>query len=241
MQSVDVSYKEVLINFIEFLKVQEEIKNTSICLIDYVEKKFSYITQNDLFLCGYSVEEVERLGIHFFDNVLYPDDKHLFETINKIAYNFFSNQTTPQNRKNYWASYDLRFINKNGTVKMLHFMFRPLVMDSNGNPIICLIQACLSGKSQSGNLCIYSTKDHQFFEYSNSTRKFIPVKRKKLNESEKQVLILLSQGFIGKEIANKLSKKENTIKYYFSSIHRKLNVSNNNEAVYLYANYGHLL
>jgi DNA-binding NarL/FixJ family response regulator len=59
---------------------------------------------------------------------------------------------------------------------------------------------------------------------------------KKLSQRENEILKLLSQGFLYKEIASNLGIKEGTVKQHAHKIYKKLQVNNRTEAIRKYLN-----
>lgn len=61
----------------------------SIYIIDYYKKKFLYVADNSLFLCGHTSEEVKELGYRFYTNHIPLAEQNIVLEINKSILDFF--------------------------------------------------------------------------------------------------------------------------------------------------------
>ena len=238
---LDESYKENIQHYVQAAIALSHIAGTCIYIFDYVENKFVYFSEKDRMMCGYSVEEINSMGVYFFEKILHPDDMKSFELINKIRYDFIYNHIDPSERHYYWTTCDLRIVTKSGKTRLQNYRFLPFLNDSKGNMILEMAQIDISTREKSGNYEIYSIKENKFLKYDDRKKCFAPVKHKFLSSMEKEVLLLTSKGFTIKEVANKMSIEVFTVNYYTKSILNKLNVSNMKEAVFLYGQRGDLL
>ena len=236
----DKSYQKGIPYYIALAQAFSITGNSCLYILDYVEKKIVYFDHKARFLCGYSPEEIEQLGIDFFQKMLHPNDIRLFQKINDKGFEFFYSRVLPEDKKKYWANYDLCTISKTGEQEVHNFRFYPLVVNERGNMILCMVQISLSPFNQSGNFFICSEKEHKWYEYSDDKGKFV-IKRGKLNLNEKKTLEFMSKGYTTKEMKAKTTINESTINYYKSSIYKKLGVKNANEAIYLYTLMGDYL
>jgi len=92
-------------NYLEVIKAFSRTIYTGIYVIDYQKNKFEYVSENPLFLCGHTAEEVKEMGIRFyFKNVPQPDLDLILE-INSVGFNFY-NEIALKERKCYTLSCD---------------------------------------------------------------------------------------------------------------------------------------
>jgi len=61
-------------NYLEIVKAFARITYMSIYVIDYQNKGFEYVSDNPLFLCGLTPEEVQELGYGFYFRNVKKDD-----------------------------------------------------------------------------------------------------------------------------------------------------------------------
>ena len=237
---IEENYKDSVPHYVRAAVVQSQITNACVYILDYVEKKFLYLSEKERLLCGYTIGEIEKMGIDYLREILYSDDVELFTGINERGFDFFY-KIEPSERHNYWATYDLRIVTKSGNIELYNFKFFPLVIDTKGNIILTMVQIDISTSTQSGNFQIYSIAEKKYYEYNVKKDCFMPVKQRFLNANEKQVLKLFSQGFAIKEVADKMSLELYTVNYYNKTILLKLNVKNMKEAVLIYSQRGDIL
>src|SRR5215207_388616 len=76
-------------NYLEVVKSFAKITYQSIYVIDYEEMKFEYVSNNPLFLCGFSAEEVLEMGYEFYFNNVPKEDLELLNTINNAGFDFY--------------------------------------------------------------------------------------------------------------------------------------------------------
>ena len=235
------SYKESIPQYKQLATSLTRMSGMSLYIFDYIEKKFVYISENNKITCGYSVDEIESMGVDFFRIILYGDDMETFTKINDFGLNLFFNKLELSERCNYWASYDLRVVTKENEIHLYNFRFSPLVVDADGNLVLAMVQVDASTNKKPGNFLIYSINEHKFFEYNFEKDRLIPLKQRLLNNNEKKVLNLLARGLTINKVGNELSFDSNTMDYYNRSIISKLKVLNMKEAVFLYAKRGNFL
>ncbi len=82
----------------------------SVYIIDYYKKNFLYVSDNPLYLCGLSANEVKETGYKFYiDNVPQEDVERLLK-INEAGFRF-SRDIPADAKRHYTLSYNFRIIN----------------------------------------------------------------------------------------------------------------------------------
>jgi len=158
-------YKECIPQYVRAATAQSLLSNAGIYIFDYVEKKFVYMAEKEKMMFGYSANEIETIGVSFFQKILYSEDIEIFTKINNSGFDYFFNKIEPSDRHNYWATYDLRTVTKDNEVELYNFRFFPFVVDEKGNLILAMVQIDLSTNKKSGNFLIYSIKEKIFLEF----------------------------------------------------------------------------
>ena len=64
----------------------------------------------------------------------------------------------------------------------------------------------------------------------NSKKTYLIIRIKNLTKREIEVLLLISKGYVNKDISNELKITERTVKNHVSSIFRKINVNDRTQA-----------
>ena len=62
----------------------------SVYVIDYFKKGFLYVSDNPLFLCGYTPEELLEMGYLFYISNVPKEEHSMLAEINKSGFNFFN-------------------------------------------------------------------------------------------------------------------------------------------------------
>ena len=70
---------------IRYLDMFSAIATESFYAVDAQMKQFYYIRPDDLFLCGYAVEDTLNLRGDFYSKIVYPDDLSLWTTMRKAV------------------------------------------------------------------------------------------------------------------------------------------------------------
>jgi len=125
--------------------------NHSIYIIDYVRKTFLHVSYHPLFLCGYSTEEVIRMGSLFYENVLSADDLQTLVKINRMWQKFLYD-TAPEERLYSSVSYDFYLQHKNGAKILVNQKMSPLLLDENNNMCVGICIVSLSSRRKTGNV-----------------------------------------------------------------------------------------
>jgi hypothetical protein len=66
---------------IRYFDVLSSITAERLYVLDILRKQLCYARPDDLFLCGFSVEDALKPGYDFYSKIIYPDDLPLWEDI----------------------------------------------------------------------------------------------------------------------------------------------------------------
>lgn len=199
-------------------------------VIDYYKRGFLYVSDNPLFLCGQTVQEVQKAGYNFYMQHVPPDELSMLLEINEAGFRFY-NKISVHDRLNYIISYDFHLIQPNKRQTLINHKLTPLVLDSAHNIWLALCVVTHSSGHKAGNIQITKKGGGKRFGYDLEKKEWIVQKKIKLTAQEKDILALSIQGYTMDEIAQALHIAGTTVKYHKKKIFRKLQVKNITEAI----------
>lgn len=230
VRSVSDTDKQQTSDYLECIKAFARITYMSVYVIDYEKKGFEYVSDNPLFLCGHSAQEVQELGYAFYFKYVTPTDLDLLLKINAAGFNFYEDIPVEE-RKDYTIAYDFHLKNQNGNVILINQKLTPLFLTKEGKiwKALCIIS--LSNEQDSGNVKIYKKGSGVAFHYNLKEEYWRKVDEIKLTAREKEILLYSTRGYRINEIADAIFVSTDTVKFHRRKIFNKLGVSNIAEAV----------
>lgn len=217
-------------DYLEAVKAFSRMTYQSLYVIDYQKKSFEYVSDNPLFLCGRSSEEVRELGYEFYFQYVKPEDLELLIKINEAGFEFYE-KLPVEGRKQYSISYDFHIINENKNSVLIHHKLTPVFLTEEGKIWKAMCIVSLSGRSSSGNIVISKEGSDDIWKYDLSINKWIQGEKIKLSKRESEVLSLYARGLTISEIAEKIFISPDTVKFHRKKLFEKIGVSNITEAL----------
>lgn len=192
---------------------------------------FSYVAPNDLFLCGYPVEEALVMGINFHEKIMTSADFEQWEEIYKAVSSYLSECKEKSASIEYFScilrlqrTYSFK---KKPIPQMVTLRILPSWED-NTHHLICSIRS--STAKAAGNFRLHH-KCRQTDIYCFRSKKWKCLAIKPLTEREQAILILSIQGKSAQEISDILHKSSKTIKTQINTLFQKLSVNSMREAI----------
>jgi len=216
-----------------YLDLLSSIVTESFYVIDVTANRFCYVSPNDLFLCGHSVDDALALGDNFYKKIVHPDDLLLWKKMFKAILLYLNDYEGKQDEVNYFSctfrlqrkySFFIRPLSQ-----MVFHRIKPVWEDDKLRYLICSIGS--STANESGNLCMYNKDGLTYEKYNFTTNRWKRIVIEQLTEREKAILMLAKQGKSSKEIANDLCKGCCTIRNQIKILFQKLEVNSMQEAV----------
>ncbi|WP_336733540.1 response regulator transcription factor [Chryseobacterium sp. VD8] len=217
-------------NYLEVIKAFSRLTYQSLYVIDYEKKIFEYVSDNPLFLCNCTPEEVQNLGYLFYFKNVIKDDLELLFKINEAGFNFFD-KLPLEERKMHTISYDFHLVTENKSAILINHKLTPLFLSKDGKMWKAMCIVSLSPNSSSGNINIYKQGTDDIWEYNLIAEKWTLRKKLRLSERELEILRLYAQGLTINEIAQKIFISADTVKFHRRKLFEKLGVSNITEAL----------
>lgn len=217
-------------NYLEPIKAFARTTYKSIYIIDYQEKGFEYVSENPLFLCGHTAEEIKEMGYLFYFKYVIEKDQDLLLKINTVGFDFYENIPLEQ-RKFHTISYDYHLKNQEGKIFLINQKLTPLFLTDDGKiwKAICIIS--LSNEQDSGNIKIYKKGENKIFRYDLEGDFWKTEEKINLSDREKEVLRFSIRGFTINEIAENIFVSPDTVKFHRRKLFNKLEVANISEAI----------
>lgn len=217
-------------DYLDSVKAFARLTYESVYIINYETMTFEYVSENPLFLCGYSAEEVMKLGYEFYFRNVPESDLTLLNIINEAGFDFF--EDLPGEEKiQYSITYDFHLLNRDGKQTLINHKLTPLLLTRNKKMWKAMCIVSISHHKDSGNICIYRQGTDEIWELDLKNRRWHNSEKPKLSKREREVLHLHARGLSINEIAKKLSVAPDTVKYYRRKIFERLNVGTIVEAL----------
>lgn len=217
-------------DYLEVISAFSRLTYESVYVIDYEKMAFEYVSENPLFLCGYTATEVKDMGYEFYFRHVPENDLEMLSIINEAGFDFYE-KLPVEEKKLYSITYDFHLTNKDNKKVLINHKLTPLLLTDKGRLWKSLCAVSISNHKTAGNIDIHKQGSDEIWTLDTSTRTWQKSSKASLTKKEIQVLQLHAQGLTINEIAEKLCVAPDTVKYYRRRIFERLNVSNILEAL----------
>jgi DNA-binding CsgD family transcriptional regulator len=218
------------LEYLEPIKAFSRATYTSIYVIDYVKQGFEFVSDNPLFLCGNTAEQVLEMGYAFYFKHVPKADLELLLKINSAGFDFYE-KLPVEERTLYTITYDFHLKNKEGKLILINQKLTPVFLTERGKiwKAICIIS--LSSERKAGNIKIYKNGVNKVYNYNLNEGFWEDAEKTSLSKREKEILQLSTRGFTINEIANEIFVSPDTVKFHRRKLFEKLEVTNISEAI----------
>lgn len=203
----------------------------SVYLIDYYKKGFLFVSDNPSFLCGRTAKEVQEMGYSFYMSNVPEEDQKMLVEINSNGFKFYEDKITSEDKYRCYITYDFHLINQSGKKVLVNHKLTPVQMTPDGRIWIALCVVSLSSKKKAGNVEFHIQGIPRYWSYSFESHRWKPQEKVELKPEEKQVLTLSSQGYTMNEIADKMCRSVDSVKFYRRNLFERLEVKKITEAL----------
>jgi DNA-binding CsgD family transcriptional regulator/PAS domain-containing protein len=211
------------------LETLSTFQNSSISVFDLSKAKHIFYSNNFYEILGYSKNSVESLGQNFFDAKIHTSD-HIEITANAISMlKLFLNFSTEDKLNNKFVS-EYRILNSTGQYIRIIEQQQILELDENGQVWLAMSTVDISPNQnnfEGVNCQLLNFKTGKIMAFYNDLNA-ISVQ---LSSRELEVLKLVKEGFLSKEISGKLSISVHTVNTHRQRFLEKLGANNSIEAV----------
>ncbi|KMQ60215.1 LuxR family transcriptional regulator [Chryseobacterium angstadtii] len=216
--------------YLEAVKAFSRLTYQSLYVIDYQTRAFDYVSENPLFLCGKSSEEVKELGYAFYFQNVKPEDVELLIKINEAGFEFYENIPVHE-RKLYSISYDFSLINSKKNKVLVNHKLTPMFLTEEGQIWKALCIVSLSNNTSSGNVVVSREGSEAFWKYDVEANRWEKEEKIKLSQREYEILSLYASGLTINEISDKIFISADTVKFHRKKLFDKIGVNNIAEAL----------
>jgi len=223
----------ILEKHIALLQILALVGNSGISVFDLFKKEHAFYTPNFGNLLGYNLKQIEEEGQRYWDSKIHPEDyrglMNAAISIFKLFHRFSSDE-----KSNYKLINEYRILNAEGNYTRVIEQHQILELDSFGNLWLSLSIIDVSPNQEVDDLF-----KSQLLNFR--TGKIIPfqeeITKGNVNTSivlttrEAQILQMVKDGFLSKEISDKLAISVHTVNTHRQRFLEKLGANNSMEAV----------
>lgn len=216
----------------EFLTYMAQVDNSAITIFDMYKKEHVFVSYNFTSLFGYNLNEMEKGGNEFFNSKIHPDDFIVIFKNGIRTFEFFL--AVPKEQSiNYKVINEYRVLNgENRYIRVIE-QHQALELDKEGKVWLTLGVVDISPNQDSvaavrTQLINYKTGELIKLPDENKTTLHQPIE---LSAREKEVLGMVKDGLLSKEISEKLYISVHTVNTHRQRILGKLGANNSQEAI----------
>ena len=220
---------DVLSTLVHAVEAFARVTYQSVYLIDYYRQEFLYVSDNPLFLCGHTAEEVRTLGYRFYLKHVPEEDLRMLVELNRSSLNFFDTFNDDDKHQCYISSHF--HLNSGTKNKLINHQLTPVLLTDEGKIWIGMCVVSLSSHKTAGHVEFHRKGDSTYWEYSFVSHRWNECWGVSLKEEELEVLRLSAAGLTMVEIASRMCRSVDTIKFYRHHAFNKLGVASITEAV----------
>lgn len=217
------------------LQTLSTIGNSGINVFDLNKRQVVFYSSNFGALLGYSPSDYEKTGQQFFYYKIHPGDLVKLNVNSVSVFKIFNNFSSNE-KVNHKLISEYRMLNAQNKYVRLIEQYQVLELDKTGQIWLMIGFVDLSANQEE-----YDGIKSQLLNFR--TGKIIPLEAPKkiqfeLTKREKEVLKLVKDGLLSKEISNRLSISLHTVNTHRQRFLEKLGANNSFEAVLFASKFG---
>lgn len=217
--------------YIDTLTTVSMMTYQSVYVIDYYRGNFLYVSEDPLFLCGRTPEEIMKMGFGYYQTVCLRNEIEMMAEINKASFSFFYSLPV-EKRKYYSVIYNIHLRNREDADPILvEQRLMPLKLTGRGDIWLGMCLVSMAADSRPAAARMVCGNSPKAWTYDSSSGQWIEDITESLSENEKTVISLSKRGMTVSEIGRMMYKSAETVKGYRKSIFAKLRVSSITEAI----------
>jgi DNA-binding CsgD family transcriptional regulator len=230
----DVDYS-VFENQKPFLERLSQVSNSAVTVFDFITKGIIYASYNFEDLFGYDLKKLGEDAHRYLHSQIHPDD-FIENRKNAISVMKFYYHLTPETRADYKFVYEYRVKGKSDQYVRVIVQYQSLELDKKGNTWLAIGVMDVSPDQSDfqgvkAQIINFKTGEIGKLEEDDKTIQ-------KLSKREIEILSLVKDGYLSKEISAKLFISMHTVNTHRQRILEKFNANNSMEAVQFAAKLG---
>lgn len=222
----------VLDKHIPLLRTIAQMGNSAVSVYDLCQEEHVYYSSNFGTLLGYNAEEATQKGKEYWDSKIHPED-YIALTLSSMSVLKLFNQFSAVEKANHKFISEYRFMNASGEYVRVIEQHQSLELDDHGNNWLSLSILDISHNQNEtdGFLSqLINFKTGKIIPFQEPGKQVISIS---LTAREKQVLKMVRDGLLSKEISDQLFISINTVNTHRQRVLEKLGANNSMEAVIL--------
>ena len=180
---------------------------------------------------------LKDMGYALYLNYVPKEEQAMLLEINRAGFEEFSRIDVSE-KMDFVISYDFHFM-QNGRSRMVNHRLTPLALNTKGQLWLALASFSLSPRKHFGNVRMWRVTENgngivgnrDVREYSLADGKWHTSAPISLTDTEQALLMMSAQGYTTEEIASRLFRTVDTMKYHRKKLFRKLGVESISEAL----------
>lgn len=229
-----LSAYEIINDIIRVFTILTEASDTPSYLFQNDEGNFLHISSAFSELMNISYVDFKSSRVTDFSGVVHEKDLDLLIELRKKSEELLADyRLSGEDLCRTVFSTNFRIKTSGGDYRYVDHHSYPIYLKNYITPLISVNMLRFSNKRGIDRLTFYSAGRNIRLIYSQKQKKFVPENKMRLKDIEIEILRLSSEGFVEKQICDKLDVKPSKINYYKREIFNKLNVASVQEAVYV--------
>ncbi len=222
---------------IESCELLSRLSHSSIMIFDYHQKKTVYFSKNYGYFLGYELNDFEAVNYKFFEDRIRPEDKHNLAILGLSSLKIF-NGFSKDEKLNHKVVYEFRMENSENKYVRLIDQYQILELDNSGQAWLVMSVLDVSPNQEIEKEVqsqILNFRTGEFTDHIVESSQSID-----LTKREIEILKLVKEGFMSKEIADKLYISVHTVNTHRQRFLEKLGAQNSMEAIAFASKFGFL-
>lgn len=231
----DLDYS-VLPHFIKPLQSMAEVSNSGVQVFDLNKKESVFYSSNFGKLLGYTPSDYEHQNYQFFESKIHPVEREQL-AVNGISLLKMFNAFSIDEKLNHKVIDEYRMLNAANKYVRIIEQYQVLELDKKGQLWLMLSIVDISPNQDDANGSIRC----QLLNFRTGNVIPVEIPRKAeltLSKRELEILKLVKQGLLSKEISDKLSISVHTVNTHRQRVLEKLEANNSFEAVMFASKFG---